>query len=361
MKKISLSKSELYGNLTLDSIKNNILPKYNLENSIVEYIKFKDTNKQRAVYKITKNNISYCLKKVYYDAKKLCFIYSAIEWWNKNNINVTYLLATKDNSRYASYKGLLFILTPWIEGERCDYNNTTHLISLIKNLASMHKYSIDFFPISIASNVYSCDNLYLSLSKHANKLEEYSNKAMKTNDKFSIKFLNSYSKNRILSQLSSSVAATIKNDNLTKALCHGDYVNKNIIFTKMPSKLTEKISIIDFDKVSIDYVGHDIAYAFRRLLKRESTDWNFNLFLDMMYEYNNIFQLNLDDYKYIFAYLAFPQKFWRISRDYYNNIEKCNKETFNAMLIKSTSNLNSHFNFCCKFKIYMENKFNIVM
>ena len=44
--------------------------------------------------------------------------------------------------------------------------------------------------------------------------------------------------------------------------------------------------------------------------------------------------LNDCDLKYILAYLAFPQKFWKISKDYYKNINKCNKNSFIALFTK---------------------------
>ena len=46
-------------------------------------------------------------------------------------------------------------------------------------------------------------------------------------------------------------------------------------------------------------------------------------------------ELTSSDFKYIVSYLAFPQKFWKISRDYYNNITKCNKNLFISLFEKS--------------------------
>ena len=49
--------------LPIDEIKNNILTLYNLKNAAVLVLKFKDTEKQRAVYRIDVDNKSFCLKK----------------------------------------------------------------------------------------------------------------------------------------------------------------------------------------------------------------------------------------------------------------------------------------------------------
>ena len=41
--------------LTIDTIKNNILPKYSIYNADINTVKIKDTTKQRAVFKINYN------------------------------------------------------------------------------------------------------------------------------------------------------------------------------------------------------------------------------------------------------------------------------------------------------------------
>ena len=48
--------------LSLTNIKKYILPLFSLENASVSMVKFKDTDKQRAVFKIETERNSYCLK-----------------------------------------------------------------------------------------------------------------------------------------------------------------------------------------------------------------------------------------------------------------------------------------------------------
>ena len=78
--------------IDINNIKQNILPKFFLDNAQITMVKFKDTSKQRAVFKVTLNQKNYCLKKVYYDESNLLFVYSAMEWLYRNNIKVPKLL-----------------------------------------------------------------------------------------------------------------------------------------------------------------------------------------------------------------------------------------------------------------------------
>ena len=77
-----------------------------------------------------------------------------------------------------------------------------------------------------------------------------------------------------------------------------------------------------------------MAYFLRRLLKRATTNWNPALTIDIINTYGKVNNLSDSDLKYILAYLAFPQKFWKISRDYYKNINKCNKNSFISLFTK---------------------------
>ena len=118
--------------IDINNIKQNILPKFFLDNAQITMVKFKDTSKQRAVFKVTLNQKNYCLKKVYYDESNLLFVYSAMEWLYRNNIKVPKLLPSYDNRRYIFYENMLFILTPWVEGEKCNFDSLSDLNLSIK-------------------------------------------------------------------------------------------------------------------------------------------------------------------------------------------------------------------------------------
>lgn len=349
------SVAQKYDNYDLfleDNIKKLILPYYNLQNSSVTQIKFKDTEKQRAVYKIESPKGTFCLKKVYFNAKELLFVYSAIEWLYRNNINVPRLLPTVSGSRFVEINNMLFILTPWIDGEKCNYDNINNIIDSATNLARMHTSTKKFIPIEGSSKRYGLENIHTSTQKHFEQLLTSSNMAFIYKDKFSKTFLQNFDTNIYLAKLSLQVSSSINMNNLKVSLCHGDYVNKNIIFEK-----NNKLWVIDFDKCKIDYCVHDISYFLRRLLKRDNTKWDLEIAINSLNLYHNIHPLSLDEYKYILVYLAFPQKYWKLSRDYYNNIKKCNKNSFCKLLDKAVSKNDYQKEFINAFKDYIQNKF----
>ncbi|MGG7057082.1 CotS family spore coat protein [Clostridium nigeriense] len=333
---LSNKKDEL---LPIDEIKHNILRYYNLEHASIVNIKFKDTEKQRAVYRIDFNKRSYCLKKVYYDEEDLLYVYSAMEWCFRNEIDVPKLLPTITGSRYVKYKNMLFILTPWLNGEKCDFDNLTHVLLSSNTLGRLHKSSKNFKPIDGSANREGFDNYSESIAKHFNQLLLSINNAHKYNDRFSKLFLDNIDENLELAKISFEVSSSIDLNNLSRSLCHGDYVNKNILI------INNKVSLIDFDKCAMDFCSRDISYFLRRLLKRENTNWQINLTLNILDTYIEENELTESDLRYIVAYIAFPQKFWKLSRDYYKNIRKCNKNSFISLMEKGLNKSKNQLEF----------------
>ncbi|NEZ45720.1 CotS family spore coat protein [Clostridium niameyense] len=346
------SKSFNISLLSEENVKKYILPEYNLEDSTISQIKFKNTDKQRAVYKVSHNDKNYCLKKVYFKEDELLFVYSSMEWLYRHNINVPRILPNKNNGRFVNLNNMLFILTPWILGEKCDYDKKEHIFYSIENLSKMHNCAEKFIPIKGGYRKEKKDNIYLSYEKHLNQMLKCYNYAFKYQDKFSNTFINNFDLNLLLAKTSVKIASTINPDNLSRCLCHLDYVNKNIIIDD-----TSNIWVIDFDKCAKDFRVHDISYFLRRILRRSSTSWNANLTIELLDTYNKLNPLNFDEYKYILSYLSFPQKFWKISRDYYKNITKCNKKSFQKILNKSIQDTEKQIKFSYILGKYIEDKF----
>ena len=171
--------------LSLTNIKKYILPRFSLENASVSMVKFKDSDKERAVFKVEKNNKSFCLKKIYYDEENLLFVYSAMEWLFRNNINVPKLLPSSNNNRFVLFNNMIFILTPWVEGDKCNFDNPKHVSLSCETLGKIHRVSKNFFPIEGSAKRVSLENFHLSINKHFNQLLENATYANNIKDKFS--------------------------------------------------------------------------------------------------------------------------------------------------------------------------------
>ena len=99
----------------------------------------------------------------------------------------------------------------------------------------------------------------------------------------------------------------------------------------------------------------------RRLLKRENTKWNVDLALSVLQSYNELAPLTKSDLRYLISYICFPQKYWRISRDYYKNISKCNKSAFLTLLTNAISKTDSQYEFALTIIGAVQKKFNVIL
>ena len=70
-----------------------------------------------------------------------------------------------------------------------------------------------------------------------------------------------------------------------------------------------------------------------------------DLTLIILTNYNYHKKLTKSDLKYIIAYLAFPQKFWKVSHDYYKNSKVYSKTYFSKILLKANTDRYKHLNF----------------
>ena len=141
-----------------------------------------------------------------------------MEWLYRNNIKVPKLLPSYDNRRYIFYENMLFILTPWVEGEKCNFDSLSDLNLSIKTLAKLQKCSKDFIPIDGSKKRIGLDNYYLCINKHFNDLLENANLAFSYNDKFSRLYLNNLNTNLSLAKLSLEIASFIDFKDLSISL-----------------------------------------------------------------------------------------------------------------------------------------------
>lgn len=341
-----------------EELKEKVLSKYNINIHDIENIKFKDTEKQRAVYKVLTDKGSKCLKKVYYNKPSLLFVYSIIEWLNSRGIYCPRLISTKNGLKYVEYNKDLFIMMDWVEGRKCDYDNIEDVLASAKNLAAIHSSSLYFKPIEGSDIKISSTDFFNSYNKHFLQLLEASNMAFNIKDKFSKLYLEHFEYNiekakesvYLLSQIDFS--KPLGDEVSMGAICHLDYVNKNLIFTP-----DNKICVIDFDKSAIDYPVHDISSFLKRILKRKNTSWDFEIFKSSMESYESIRKLSYKEYIVILSFLMFPQKYWKISRDYYKNRHQCDKEAFISILKKVNEQEKQHDDFCTRALEYLNEKF----
>lgn len=333
-----------------------ILDNFDIKNFNFEKIKEKNTKKNRIIYKIKCYDNFFCLKQTYFEKKEILFIYSYLEWLNLYEFKIPRLIKSKQNEPFVKYNSKFFILTNWIEGKKLNYNNLNECINSITFLAKIHKFSSKIPIIHDIKPTFNFLNLNKKYRKNIKELHKMYTIFKNIHDDVSSVFLQNFKILNYLSNLSIFFSYMINFNNLSKSMCHGDYVNKNILINN------KNISPIDFDKSCFNYSVFDLSYFLRRYLRRYSTNWNFESSMILLKHYNKINPIFLDEYLYIISYLSFPQKFFKISKTYlyeYKNLTNEQKSIYKNLLLKISLTFNNKLNFINNFEKYIQSKFSI--
>ncbi len=299
--------------ITEEELIKNIISQYDIIYSNCIPIKFKNTEKQRAVYKINSIGKSFCLKKIYFSKEDLYFVYSAIEWLFRWNIKVPRILSTKDKNKYVKYKDMIFILTPWIEGVKFNYDTANNINIASSILGNIHKFTTNFYPIEGSNYRFKEENIKNNVTKKIEYLIKIGNLAFKKNDEFSKLFLSNFENYYNCAKIASLTSNSINMNNLKISLCHFDYVSKNIIIDEK-----NNFWVIDFDKCSIGHSIHDLSYFLKRILRRTNTNWDEDITIKAIYSYCDNNHLNIDELKYLLIYLSFPNKYLKLAKEYFS-------------------------------------------
>ena len=93
-------------------------------------------------------------------------------------------------------------------------------------------------------------------------------------------------------------------------LCHGDFNQHNLLFTR------EGLAVTGFEKLRYDLCVSDLANFMRKILEKHN--WSSGLGMDMLMAYNAVRELAPWEMHQIYLKLLYPEKYWKIVNHYYN-------------------------------------------
>lgn len=315
-------------------------------------IKIQSIKPNKGVY-ILKTDSGYkCLKKIDYGIQKLLFVYGAKEHLIKNGFNRVdkYLLNVEGNP-YALVNEDIYTLSEWIDGRESDFHNMDDVIKCSENLAYLHIASKGYEPpenSKLKSDLERWPHLMEKRIKSFDKMREM---ARKKRDK--TEFDLTYIKNmEFYKEMAIKALEVLKNSNYMnickvaeeeKSFCHHDYNYHNIVIDK-----DENIYVIDFDYCKREIRTYDLSAFLMKALKR--MDWDIECGKAIIESYDNVSRLGDDEYKVLYAFLLFPQRFWRLTNRYYYNEVNWSQGTFDNKIKELIEEREQYINFIEGFK-----------
>lgn len=293
-------------------------------------IKIEVIKANKGVYYLKSNKGERCLKKINYGPQKLLFVCGAKDHLINNGFKgVDKYYLNIDGEPYALVNEDLYTLSEWLDGRACDFHNIEEVKIAAKTLAQMHEASKGYDPPENSKLKSDLGRWPSLMAKRIKSLDKMRDMVRKRNNKssFDLVYLKSM---EFYKEIGKKALNTLEESNynelcqiaeVDKNFCHHDYTYHNIVIDKQ-----ENVNIIDFDYCKREVRTFDISNFMTKVLKR--VNWDMDFAKAIIDSYNAISPLREDEYKVLFAYLQFPQRYWRLANRYYYNEVNWGQNTF---------------------------------
>ena len=221
-----------------------------------------------------------------------------------------------------------YMLTDLFTGAECDTKSREDMLEAVRCLAKLHNVSEKYggeVPEFVKTEPNSLLQLYEKHNRELRKVRNYVHDKKKKNE-FEMLFAGQYAGFMEKAGEITALLREIQPEERTFGFCHGDYNQHNVIFSR------QGIASVNFDCFSYHVRVSDLANFLRKMM--EKNNWNTGLGMDFIRAYDEVRRLSGQELRYLYLYLAYPEKFWKIANRYYNshkawlsgrNIEKLEK------------------------------------
>lgn len=315
-------------------------------------IKIESLKPNRGVYLLKTNKGMKCLKKISYGTQKLLFVYGAKEHLINNGFpRVDKYCLSVDENPYALVNDDIYTLSEWLDGRECDFRDREEIVKAAQNLAYMHLTSKGYEPPENSKLKTDLGRWPHLMDKRIKSFEKMRDMARKKTSKtvFDISYIKvvDYYKQmgkRAVSVLEDSeYMSECQIAEEEKGFCHHDYTYHNIIIGN-----DDSYNIIDFDYCKREVRIYDISTFMIKVLKR--VDWNIDYANSIIEAYNSVDPLRPEEYRILFSFLLFPQRFWRLANRFYYNEVNWPLGTFSNKIDELINEQGKYNNFIDEFK-----------
>ncbi|OPJ63382.1 spore coat protein I [Clostridium oryzae] len=321
-------------------------------------IKIESIKANKGVYFVKTDKGIRCLKKINYGIQKLLFVYGAKEHLiNNGYANVDRYYLNINELPYALVNEDIYTMSRWIEGRECDFKNEDDVIIAAKNLALLHMASRGYEPPENSKLKTDLGRWPHLMNKRIKSFDRMKDMARKKNVKseFDLEYIKQMEFYKGLGKRAIDILDTSSYIRLCgiaeeeKSFCHHDYTYHNILVD--PNNV---VNVIDFDYSKREIRVFDVSNFMIKVLKRNN--WDINICNKILEAYNSIYALEGEEYRVIFAFLLFPQRFWRLSNRYYYNEVNWGQNIFSKKIGELVLEQQQYLNFIDEFKQVYDQK-----
>lgn len=245
------------------------------------------------------------------------------------------LYLSDKNTPYVIYHNRVYVMTDSNNGRGVDFYKKDDIKKSVQLLSELHIGGKGFNNVPKDMNLIEIKNLGDTYDKRYRETIQLRKRIESVGSKTDFEVL--YLKNsRVYQEFQEQSKEFINLESYDKLIAvaeknkdiaHRKYTYHNIIKTDQ-----ESIVITGFEKSGYDVQLTDLVYITRRIMQRNQ--WDINLLLSIIEEYNKINPLSLDEWTNLKGMILFPERFAKLCKKYYHSKRRCNYNMFQRKFTK---------------------------
>lgn len=213
-----------------------------------------------------------------------------------------------------------FIMRNWFRGEECNVKSREQVIKTAEALAKLHN-CLQGVVLTDEEKCFCLQpklpELFERRNKELRRVRTYI-RSKKQKSEFEQKFLAQFDKHFLWAEEATKLLNKeqyeryYRNKTETGCMLHGNFTHHSVLFTEM-----DKIAVTDFDKAVLGIQIQDFYQLFRKIM--EKWEWEVSLGDSMIDAYQKIRPIPAGELEILKWMLLYPEKFWKVANQYYNN------------------------------------------
>lgn len=213
-----------------------------------------------------------------------------------------------------------FVMKNWFYGEECDAKNMEQVLLLTDTLARLHT-CLNHVSISSDEKEFCRQPLVTEVLEKRNRelrrVRTYI-RSKKQKNSFEQKFLSQFDLQFAQAEQATEFLDVTQYENYyhkiteSGSMVHGNFTHHSVVVQQ-----TGNMAVTGFDKTMTGIQIQDFYLLFRKMM--EKWEWDVALGQRMLETYDRIRPIPEEERKLLYILLLYPEKFWKVANQYYNN------------------------------------------
>lgn len=208
-----------------------------------------------------------------------------------------------------------YVMREYFEGRECNLGSICDLNQAAANLAIFHIRGRELYAKEGRTYAYREPGNFRRKTQEMKKIRSFISKRPTKND-FELLYIEAYDAFYRQAIDCQAMMDACDRTNIAGHIgyCHGAYNYHSVLFCG------GYLATVNFDRFHVGYQLIDLYQFIRKVM--EKNNYNFDMAVKIIEEYDRILPLTREDYRYIYILYSYPEKFWKVSNRYMNS-RKC--------------------------------------